>query len=159
MTNDNFDQEMLEEMKELELDNQQDTEEDRLLTQQEYNEGYGYPEEEKKHNQHEFLARSLIFDEPEKVTFMSPSELGIPLFNLRFLLDVEDIIKHYLDEMAKDLGVENKIATYFRDKIINISSSGMSNNGFVQNLNVTKKMESTRQKIRNIDNLKGGKRR
>ncbi|KKN59071.1 hypothetical protein LCGC14_0546260, partial [marine sediment metagenome] len=45
--------------------------------------------------------------------------------------------------------------------ILNITDSGMSKEGFAMNLNVTKKMDMLRKKVRvnNIENLKGGKKR
>ncbi len=157
MNSEDFEQQMHEEMQQLELDNSQDMEDDRMLSQQEFQESYGAPEPEERHNQHKFISDSLNFSEPEKVTYMSESELGNPLFTLRFLLDIEDICKYYLDDMCKGLNSPNKIALYFREKIINMSSSGMSNKGFIQNLNVTKKMEATRQRLRERESVKGGK--
>lgn len=157
MNNEEFEKAMYEEMQGLQEDEVEDTQQDQFLNQQEFQEAYGSPEPEQKYNQHAFLANSLVFDSPEKVTFMSESELGTPLFNLRFLLDIEDISKYYLDKMAGELEITNKIAEYFREKIKNISDSGMSNKGFVQNLNVTKKMEATRQRVRNLPDVKGGK--
>jgi len=157
MEKEEYQQEVYEEMKELDLDDTEDTEENRFLNQQEMQEGYGSPQVEERHNQHTFLANSLNLEQPEKVTFMTISELGTPLFNLRFLLDIEDICKYYLDDLSENLGLQNKISLYFRDKIKNISDSGMSYEGFVQKLNVTKKMESTRQRIKNLGEMKGGK--
>ena len=154
---DNFEREMYEEMQETNMDDGLDSEDERMLGQQEFQEAYGAPEPEERHNQHTFLANSLSFNEPEKVTFLEQSELGTPLFNMRFLLDIEDIAKYYIDDLANELEQHNKIAEYFRQKIKNVSDSGMSKNGFVQNLNVTKKMEATRQRIRSQQNLKGGK--
>lgn len=150
-----FEREMEEEMEENQLDSSEEMQSDNALSQYEVSQAYGSPEPEEKHNQHTFLATSLYFNEPEKVTFMSESELGVPLFNLRFLLDIEDIAKYYLDDTAKDLELRNKIADYFREKINNICSSGMSNKGFVQNLNVTKRMDTTRHRIRS-NRMKGG---
>lgn len=163
MDKDQFEQAMYDELKGLETDEAEETQEGQYLNQQEMQEAYGYPEPEEKQNQHAFLANSLKEKNPEKVTFMTESELGTPLFNLRFLLDIEDICKYYLDDIVvelklKDSTISNKISAYFREKIVNISDSGMSNKGFVQNLNVTKKMESTRERIKNLGEVKGGKR-
>ena len=150
-------QEMIDEIEAQREEESEDADEDRNIMNQEFTEGYGYPEPEEKFNQHTFLTKSLDHYEPEKVTYLNQYELGRPLFTVRFLLDLEDVCKHYLDKLCEELEVKNKIAQYFREKIINVSSSGMSNEGFVQNLNVTKKMDSTRHRIRNpIANLKGG---
>ncbi len=157
MDNEQFEEAMYDEMQNLQQEDAEDTQHEQFLNQQEFQDAYGSPEPEQRFNQHTFLANSLEFDSPEKVTFMTVSELGTPLFNMRFLLDIEDISKYYLDEMAKKLGIPNEIALYFREKIKNISDSGMSHNGFVQNLNVTKKMEATRQRIKNLPDVKGGR--
>jgi len=63
--------------------------------------------------------------------------------------------------MAIELKIENRVSDYFKQKIINITDSGMSNEGFMANLNVTKKMDSVRRKVRDnrIENLKGGKKK
>ena len=159
MNDEEYQQAMYDELKGLEFDDKEDTDEEQSLTNQEIQDAYGHPEPEERHNQHTFISNSLHQPNPEKVTFMTQSELGTPLFNMRFLLDIEDICKYYLDEIAKDLQVDNKIAEYFREKVKNISDSGMSNDGFLQKLNVTKKMEATRERIRNLDpKMKGGRR-
>jgi len=157
MTQEDFEQRMAEEMQELQEEDSAEQQEEQMLNEQNWRAAYGTPEPEQAFNQHTFLANSLGIDSPEKVTFMSESELGRPLFNLRFLLDIEDICKYYLDDTAADLGMINEIANYFRAKIKNISDSGMSNKGFLQNLNASKKIDVTRSRIRNLEPLKGGK--
>ncbi len=157
METEEFEQQMYDEMQDSGMEQLEDQEDDRLQSQYDFQSTYGSPEPKEQFNQHSFLSNSLMFDQPEKVTFMTESELGRPLFSLRFLLDIEDIAKYYLDDIALDLGIYNKIALYFREKITNYCSSGMSNKGFVQNLNVTKKMDTVRQRIRNLPEVKGGK--
>ncbi len=154
-------QEDLDEMQDLQEEAAEDVADDQQLTTAELAELYGSPEPEEKHNQHTFLAKSIEALDTTRVTYLDEWELGRPLFSLRFLLDMEDISKHYLDGMATTFKIDNKISDYFRQKIKNITDSGMSKGGFTANLNVTKKMDSVRQKVRvnNIDNLKGGKKR
>lgn len=156
-TQEEFEQQMMDEMQEAESEKMEDSTEDQMYSNKEFQEAYGVPEPEQQFNQHTFLANSLDRDASEKVTFLHESELGRPLFNVRFLLDIEDITKYYLDEIAKKLGVENEIAKYFREKINNVCSSGMSNKGFVQNLNVTRKMDTRKERIKNLQQGKGGK--
>lgn len=154
-----FEQEMIEEMKDLENDEAQDSQDESMMNSQEFQEGYGVPEPEQQFNQHSFLANSLNHENPEKVTFLTESELGRPLFNMRFLLDIEDITTYYLEDLFKKYGVRNRISIYFREKIKNIADSGMSNKGFIQRLNVTKNVEMTRKRVRsnsNLNNQKGG---
>lgn len=146
---------MLEEIENIQLDEAQDQQDEQMTNSQEFQDGM-MPEQEQPFNQHTFLANSLDQENPEKVTYLSDQELGNPLFNMRFLQDIEDISKHYLDDLCKQYAVENKIALYFRAKIKNIADSGMSNKGFIQNMNVTRKVDMTRTRKRNLDNLKGG---
>lgn len=159
MNEEQFEEEMANEMQDLQSEDGQESQEDQFFNQQEINDAYGAPEPEERYNASKFISDSLHIKEPEKVTFLSLSELGAPLFNVRFLLDIEDISKYYLDETARDLGVENQIAKYFREKINNISESGMSKEGALQMANITKKMDSTRQRIKNLEPMKGGSKR
>jgi hypothetical protein len=152
-------QELLEEMQNLQKEEAEDQQDEQQLDQDAWKEAYGYPEPEEKHGSHEFISKS-VFELPdvEKATFLNESELGRPLFNVRFLLDMEDISRYYIDPLAKVFMVENKIANYFREKIVNVCSSGLSNQGFIQNMNVTRKVDMTKKRVRNpIENLKGGK--
>ena len=148
----------MEDLQEEQMQNQQDAQNEGQMEMSES--GYGYPEPEEKYNQHRFIAKS-VFESPdvEKVSYLKQEELGRPLFNVRFLLDMEDIAKHYLDPLIKqhDLQMDNRISVYFRNKIDNICSSGLSNNGFIQTINVSKKIDIARTKSRgNVENLKVG---
>lgn len=156
LTQEEFEDQMNNEMEDIELDKLAEQQEQQMQNQSDYQEGYGINDAEQSFNQHTFLANSIEFDEPEKVTFLGESELGRPLFNVRFLLDIEDISKYYIDDMAKEYKCTNEIANYFRAKIANICSSGMSNKGFIQNLNVTRKMDSTKKRLKNLNLEKGG---
>ncbi len=143
-----------------------DSQEDQYRNQQEFAEAYGSPEPEERHNQHTFLSKSIEAKDTVRVTYLDEQELGRPMFSVRFLLDMEDISKLYLDDLANELSTKeqevlNKVADYFRQKILNITDSGMSKDGFTALLNVTKKLDTVRKKVRvnNIENLKGGKKR
>ncbi|KKL24347.1 hypothetical protein LCGC14_2416190, partial [marine sediment metagenome] len=101
---------------------------------------------------------SFDHDDTLRTTYLTEGELGRPLFTVRFLLDMEDIAKYYIDPLSEELKIDNRIAKYFWEKIQNITSSGMSNLGFGPLLSVTKRMDITRKKVKgNIDNLKGGR--
>ena len=143
-----------------------DSQEDQYRNQQEFAEAYGSPEPEERHNQHTFLSKSIEAKDTVRVTYLDEQELGRPMFSVRFLLDMEDISKLYLDDLANELSIKeqevlNKVADYFRQKILNITDSGMSKDGFTALLNVTKKLDTVRKKVRvnNLENLKGGKKR
>ncbi len=151
--------EMVQEMKDAEDEQKEDMSDENYMQQNEYPQGYGLQERESSFNQHTFLANSLSQDMPEKVTFLEKGELGVPAFTIRFMQDMEDIAKFYLDPIIEkycEPGTINKCSDYFRQKIINVCHSGMSNNGFIQGLNVTKRMDMQRSRKNNIQNLKGG---
>lgn len=148
-------EQMMEEIENIQLDEAQDQQDEQMTNTQEFQD-IMVPEQETAFNQHTFIASSLDQENPEKITFLSESELGRPLFNMRFLQDIEDVCKHYLDDMCSEYSIENKISKYFRAKIKNIADSGLSNKGFIQNMNVTRKVDMTRTRRRNLDNLKGG---
>ncbi len=141
--------EMLEKMEMQQQEQVEEGQEDTFLDNQQLMDAYGSPEQEEKQNQHSFLHKSAFSTiDSEKVTFLDEYELGRPVFNIRFLLDLEDISHYYLDEICKILDLRNEIAQYFRDKINNICDSGMSNRGFIQNMNVTKRMDTTKRRLR-----------
>ncbi len=154
--------EMMQEMNEHEENQKEDAVDENFINQSEFPSGYGTPEPEPTYNQHSFISASLKEPMPEKVTYLEKGELGIPAFTIRFMQDMEDIAKYYLDPIVnkyfKDKQ-ENRCADYFRQKIINVCDSGMSNNGFIHSMNVTKKMDMQRSRVNTIDNLKGGKKR
>ncbi len=159
MEDNQIDQVLLEQMKELQEDESLDAQEEQNMTNQAFNEAHSVNESQEQYNSHNFLADSINFGSPEKVTYLTEQELGRPLFSVRFLLDLEDICYYYIDDLVEIHGGSNKVALYFRRKVQNISDSGMSNEGFIQTLNVTRKMDMTRtkKKTNNIDNLKGGR--
>ena len=154
------DEEMLE-IEDYQEDLAEDEQEKQLINTKEFQDGYGSPESEEKQNQHSFLANAVKMEDTVRVTNLNEFELGRPMFSVRFLLDMEDISKFYLDKMGDDLKIPNKVSNYFRQKILNITDSGMSKDGFVMNLNVTRKMDTVRKKVREnvIENLQGGKKK
>lgn len=161
-----LDDETLALMEEMKEDQTEDTFDDQQMMSREFAEGYPVPEPEETLNAHNFLNKAAFqAQDTVRTTWLSESELGRPLFNIRFLLDMEDISKYYLDaiidklykEKKIDTKIDNKIANYFREKIRNITDSGMSNKGFAMNLNVTRKMEARRERIKNLEPIVGGK--
>lgn len=152
-------EEVLEEMEEIKEEQTEDQVEGQMDASQEYQEGYAAPEPEQKINSDAFLWKaSFDHDDTLRTTYLTEGELGRPLFTVRFLLDMEDIAKYYIDPLSEELKIDNRIAKYFWEKIQNITSSGMSNLGFGPLLSVTKRMDITRKKVKgNIDNLKGGR--
>ena len=138
----------------------EDTEENRLLSNMEFQEGYADQPEERQ-NAHTFLSKA-VFDQPRtlKTTFLTEGELGRPDFSVRFLSSIKTVAQDLIDSLARELNLANGVANYFEDKIENITASGLSNRGFSMNMNVTRKMDATRKRIRDpTDNFKGGQKR
>ena len=154
-----------DELEELQEDFQEDLQDDRHLSDNEWQEDYGFPQEEEKHNAHTFLHRAVEAQDPLRTTFLTTEELGRPIFTARFLLDIEDMAIHYINPLCKALGMNpqthNKLAIYFNEKTKNMTASGMSNKGFAMNLNVTRRMDATRKRLKggseSQENQKGGK--
>ena len=154
---DNLSEDEMEVLKEVADDQKEDEMEDQMDMSSEMQEAYGYPQQEEKHNAHTFLSKAAFSsNDTVKTTYLSEWELGRPLFSVRFLSDLHDLSKHYLDDIFLDLGLipeeNNKIAKYFWEKIQNITNSGMSNKGFTMNLNVTQKKDMVRKRIRTTAN-------
>lgn len=153
--------EMMEALEEEQEDTGEDGEYDRLQLSQELQEAYGAPEPDEKINQHAFIDKAAFKSKDTiRTTFLTESELGRPLFNVRFLSDMEDVVKSYIDEMAERIfGTKdaNAIAFYFLEKRRNVTESGMSNKGFAMNLNVTRRMDTTRKRVKELPpQMKGG---
>ena len=152
------DEQIQEAIEDLDEERIEDTQDLQLLGSQEQLEGFA-DEPEERMNAHSFLHKA-VFDQQEtlKTTFLSEGELGRPDFSARFLLSIKTVAKDLIDPLAKELELHNGIAHYFGEKVENITSSGLSNKGFSMNINVTRKMDATRKKVRDTDPLmKGGK--
>lgn len=151
----------MEALEELQEEEKEDNIQDDMEIRQEINDTYPVPEPEEQFNTHSFLHKAAFSSgNTVRTTFLSESELGRPLFNIRFLSDMEDIARHYVDPLlskAKMKPEENLVAIYFWNKRENITESGMSNKGFAMNLNVTRKVDSTRKRVRpNYDSMQKG---
>ena len=153
-------EEIMQEVQKLQEEQTEDSELDRMELSQEMQEAYGAPEPEEVQNQASFLHKAAFFSpDTVRTTFLHESELGRPLFSIRFLMDLENLSAYYLDEFCAKFQIVNKIKEYFHQKRETVTSSGMSNKGFAMNLNVTRKIDATRKRVResSIENLKGGK--
>ncbi len=155
MAPDFTDAEVQEAMDEMELDKMEDMEEDRqlgMIEGQAFQEGMGPAEPEERQNAHTFLHRG-VFTEPStlKTTFLSEGELGRPDFTTRFLLSIKTVAEDLIDPIAKELELTNGVSNYFGDKVENITASGLSNKGFSMNINVTRKMDARRERVKNLE--------
>lgn len=134
--------EMNEEMEDMEDEMQEDMVEDNFEMNQELQEQYGSTVGDPKYNQHIFLHRAAFeSDDTVRTTYLTESELGRPVFSVRFMMDLYKIA---------ELNGLPLIAGYFREKIQNVTHSGMSNKGFAMNLNVTQKRDIAKKRIRDV---------
>lgn len=143
---------MLQKIEDMQEQERIEKEQDRMLEDSQLREGFPMePSIEEQMNPSAFLHRAA-FDEEDtsKTTYLTQQELGKPLFSVRFLMELKNIAHFHLTPIMKEVGLnpekENRIANYFWDKVQNISNTGLSNEGFAMNLNVTRKMDMTRKK-------------
>ena len=149
------DEQIQDAMEEMDLDKSEDTEDDRVLSNDEWQEGFGPPEPEERQNAHSFLHKAA-FDSPNtlKTTFLTEAELGRPDFTARFLLSIKTVAEDLIDPLCEELKehkLTNGISNYFGEKVENITSSGLSNRGFAMNMNVTRKMDARRERVKNLE--------
>lgn len=160
MKEQDYEQELMEAMRDEQADDSAESEQSRLMDQYQFNEAYGAPEPEEKVNQHAFINKT-VFDNKTtlRASYLKQEELGRADFAVRFLMNLHLIAKQMIDPVCEEFGLkkdENMVANYFKDKVEIITSSGLSNEGFIQNLNATKKIEATRKRVRDISGLKQG---
>jgi hypothetical protein len=139
--------EQLEKLEEFQEEQEDEAEEDReeqmedqMELTEEMQKMYGAPEIEETHSAHTLLNKAM-FIQPDtiKSTFLTESELGRPLFSVRFMLDLHKSATHYR---------LNKLQQYYWNKVQNITSSGLSNRGFGLNIAVTHKKDTTRRRLK-----------
>lgn len=126
-------------------DNSLNEAEDKLDINMDMAENYGAPEPSEKINQYTITKTAIESKDPTRTTFLKREELGIPLFSVRFYLSCKSICQTYNCKLLED---------YFNSHINNITSSGMSNEGFIMKLNVTNKRDVTRRHERKIEGIK-----
>ena len=134
-----MDEEELEELKEESEDDDAEYKEDAFIENMDLQEDYPIGEPEEKHTSHFIINKALEKGDTIRTTFLTESELGRPIFSVRFYSDLHDD--------ALRLGLD-RLADFYWQKIQNITSSGMSNKGFVMNLNVTQKRDMTRRRVK-----------
>lgn len=131
-------------------DDAADTYEDNMDVQKDYL----APEPDEKHNQWSTINKAISTKDTVRTTFLDANEIGRPLFSVRFYLDQEDLAHHYLDKELSAMGYvpvgANIVAEYFKNKVQNITDSGMSNKGFTMNLAATSKRDVTKKRIREV---------
>ena len=126
-------------------DDDEDAKEEAFEKNLELQEDYSAPEMEEKHNANLIINKALERPDTVRTTFLTESELGRPIFSVRFMSDLHDD--------ALRLGLD-RIANYYYEKIQNVTSSGMSYKGFMMNLNVTQNKDQVRRRMREVPNTK-----
>lgn len=124
-----------------------DEAEDRADINADLAEGYGSPDPSEKINQYTITKEAIKAKDATRTTFLHKEELGKPLFSVRFYQSMKSIAKMYNSELVKE---------YFDNHIKNITSSGMSNEGFIMKLNVTNNRNVRRTSERKIEGIKQG---
>jgi len=125
-------EEEIEDMKEEEAEEQQELMKD--LSEEDI-EDYGAVEPEKNFELMKFLTEVRDADDTTRTTYLTKSELGTPLFSVRFW------------ENLKILAIMRKrtiLAKFIQSKIFSTTSTGLSREGFLMNTTITKKKEKTR---------------
>lgn len=141
-------------------DHKEEMMEDDMELNRELAESYGSPSQDPIYNPHSFLHRAVFdLDDTLKTTYLDQYELGRPFFTVRFMLELykNALNSSIITSEGKELKLD-KLAEYFRQKIKNVTDTGMSNQGFAMNLNVTQKRDTTKRR-RNLSNLKNQERK
>ena len=98
---------------------------------------YGSPTPEELNNQWSIIKNAIDKDDALRTTLLLPEELGRPLFSVRFYMDLKYLSEYYNAPI---------LSNYFESKVKNITSSGMSREGFIMNLAATRRRETTRKR-------------
>ena len=129
-----------EEMKIQMLEEQQDFMDD--IREEQMEEGMT-PETEKILDKYKFLNEVKESDNTIKTSYVTKAELGKPLFPVRFWLEIASYAK---------LKNYDTIRKYCLEKANNITDTGLSNEGFLLGLVVTKRRETkTARKSHDVD--------
>jgi hypothetical protein len=130
--------EEIEDMKE-EIAEEQKEEERELLEEmkEEDAEAYGVPEEDEKFDRMKFLTEVRDRDDTIRTTYLTKTELGTPLFPVRFWLNLELLAKLKKYDIVEDFLYKKALVT---------THSGLSREGFLVNTTVTRRKEMTKHK-------------
>ncbi len=111
-------------------------------------EAYGVPEPEQKYERFKFLTEAREMDDTIRTSYLTKSELGFPLFSVRFWLNLELLaaLKKY-DILRK----------YLNDKALVTTHTGLSREGFLMNTAITRRKEGIKSKIKPQEVVKSGK--
>lgn len=102
--------------------------------------GYGFPQQEEKENIYNYFKKVIYARNNTKTGYLKEDELGVIRLPLRTNLQ----LAHYCEKMGM-----NGFSKYFNDEAQIISASSLSREGFLNNLAVTQKRESS-LRTRNI---------
>lgn len=139
--------ERIEEAEDEYEDDNEDEAEDRFEQNQNFQQDYDAPMPDEKLNSHTIINKALERKDTIRTTFLTENELGRPLFSVRFLAELhEDAMRPIT--VGDEVTYLDKIADYYYQKIQNITESGMSNKGFMMNLNVTQKRDQVKRRVK-----------
>lgn len=130
----------VEDMKEDLLEEQKEEERELLEDMKEEDaEAYGVPEAEEKHDRFKFLTEIRDGDDTIRTTYLTKTELGVPLFSVRFWLNLQ---------LLAELKKYKIISDYLYNKALVTTHSGLSREGFLVNTTVTKRKEMTKHRAK-----------
>ena len=126
----------------------EEAQEERMETDQELREelsdddidAYGYPKQAENLDNIKFLKDVSKSDDTIRTSLLTKGELGVPLFSVRFYLKLEQMTRLRGEEKY---GI---IADYMRHKAFLTTDTGLSREGFLMGLAVTKRKETTKKR-------------
>jgi len=109
----------------------------------------GVPQQDPYFDRMKFLTE--VRDQPETVrtSYLTKEELGVPLFSVRFWLNLELIAAQKGYELLK---------LFLHNKTLATTHSGLSREGFLLNTAITKRRESARNRTKSIQEVKNDRR-
>ena len=144
-------QELIEQLEEIENDIEDDVEDEKEEAAEEQQElmkdlaeedieAYGSVEPDKEYGLMKFLTEVRDIDDTTRTSYLTKTELGIPLFSVRFW------------ENLKIIAIMRKrllLAAFIQKKVLSTTTTGLSREGFLMNTTITKRKERTRNKQTN----------
>lgn len=136
-------EEAMEDLKEEEAEDKAESDRELMEEMKEEDaEAYGYPEAEEKFERFKFLSEVRDREDTIRTSFLTKTELGTPLLPVRFWLNLK---------LLADLKRYDIVSGYLYNKAIVTTHSGLSREGFLLNIAVTKRKETAKRKIKPLE--------
>jgi len=149
MVDDMITNEDLEEMEEEQAEEKKESEQELMEDLREEDaESYGVPEQARTFERFKFLTEVRDLPDTIRTSYLTKSELGFPLFSVRFWLNLK---------LLADLKEYNYLGDYLHNKALVTTHTGLSREGFLLNTAITKRKESKKHKLKPQEDDKSGK--